>query len=65
MPIDLTWRDRVIAEHDDLRVKVERLTAALQSPKVVLPSRQRDLLRVQHCVMQTYLAILKQRLEDE
>lgn len=60
------WKERVIAERDDLHTKMEALGAFLRSNNIAdVPMRQQRLLARQEDVMRDYLSILNERLEEK
>lgn len=57
-------KNRVIAERDELSVKVEKLTKFLSGEKVLQLSKEmQELLFEQHSLMIKYLWVLNQRLD--
>jgi hypothetical protein len=59
-----TWRERVVAERDELRARRERLRTFIESPKFSSLDRvDRGLLKLQHSAMSGYEDILTQRVE--
>ena len=59
-----TWRERVVAERDELKSRRERLRAFIEGPEFFLLDRvDRGLLKLQHSAMSGYEDILTQRVE--
>lgn len=62
----MDWKERVIAERDDLHTKLEALGLFLRSNNIAdVPMRQQRLLARQEDVMRDYLNILNERLEEK
>jgi hypothetical protein len=59
-----TWRERVVAERDELKARRERLRAFIEGPEFSSLDRvDRGLLKLQHSAMSGYEDILTQRVE--
>lgn len=57
--LELPWKQRLVAEHQQLAVRLEKLNKALESFHI-----EDDLLFAQAQAMQVYLDILDKRLEQ-
>ena len=57
---DSTWKDRVLEEAKELKIKMNALRAALDGNKV--PATEVDILNKQHKAMHEYYVILNTRL---
>ena len=58
------WQERVIAERQDLDVKIVKLSTFIGSPSfVALPGMDQRLLREQRGAMSEYSDILQQRID--
>lgn len=59
-----TWKDRLIVERDELKVKVDKLTDFISSKTFNhVSQKEKDLLRDQLLHMQVYLKILNRRID--
>lgn len=58
------WKKRLIKERDELQSRLDRLSVFIVGFSFAkLDRRTKSLLRIQHGLMQDYLAVLKLRLE--
>lgn len=62
----MAWQDRVNTELRELLGKVILLSTFITSDPMysALPPKQRELLELQHTVMNQYVRILQERLKD-
>ena len=59
----LLWQERVVAERDELKEKLQKLADFLDSPAwYVLDGTNQRLLEAQASAMSTYLSILNLRI---
>lgn len=58
------WKKRLIKERDELQSRLDRLSVFIVGFSFAkLDQRTKSLLRIQHGLMQDYLAVLNMRLE--